>query len=150
MKLTSVHPSIGDVLLNGVYSGDIKAFGPTNDKFTGRLTPEMIQTLKSSGITGNDITSLEIKEEWLMVKGENKLIVHIIGVAPVAKSSDGKVGEPLFWVYYPEARPYFAKQLIAAPGTQPSNLDEVFEGRFFTSKVNKLSQPITAPQTVIE
>jgi len=147
LNLTSVHPSIGDVLLNGLYSGQFPAHHIfTDDRFVDVFTPEMIMSLKASGVQGNAITSLKIKESWIYVISKKELVVHIIGIAPVVKDPGGEE-KTLFWAYYPDAREYFSKQLVSAPGTSPGTLDEVFEGRFFSSKIDKVTEQIIEPHT---
>ncbi len=144
LALTSIHPSIGDVLLNGLYNGEIESNKVyTTDRFEKELPPGNIKSLKDQGLTGNMVTSLQIKEDWIMLKKDNKMVVRIVAMAPVVKENG--TDYPAFWLYYPDARGYLSKQQVAAPGSGPSNLDEVFEGRFFSSKIDKTSEAMAPP-----
>lgn len=54
LALSSLHPSLGDVLINGLYSN---AFGPqgvyTTDRFNQQLDEAGIQRLKAGGLTAS-------------------------------------------------------------------------------------------------
>lgn len=80
-----------------------------------------------------------------MTKDSKKIVVRIVAMAPVIEPVDGGDSKPAFWVYYPDARAYLAQQRIARPGNGPENFDEVFEGRFFSSKIDKTSEAMAPP-----
>ena len=138
LNQSATHPSIGDLLLNGVYTAAFKTYKGTDDRFTTELTSKDVEALKS--LRGKKITSLKIKEDWIMLKKNNKMVVRIVAMAPVTQN--GSEAQSEFWIYYPEARTYLAQQPLVTPNNGPATMDEVFEGRFFASKIDKVSEPM--------
>lgn len=136
---SATHASVGELLMNGLYTRAFRTYQTTDDRLTTELTPDDIETLKL--LRGQKINSLQIKEDWIMFKKDSKMVVRIVGMAPVI----GSEGKPAFWVYYPDARNYFAQQPIASANNGPANFDEVFEGRFFSSKIDKTSEAMAPP-----
>ena len=69
--------------------------------------------------------------------------VRIIGICPVRDNLDDKGeirgNDPLFWVYYPEARPILAKAEVfnLKNGAERRSYDEIFLKRLFASYVYK-------------
>ena len=99
-----------NILLNGIKSGQITAFDPTDDRFTTPMTfkqiaentvakPHTVQvpdldkdpdgskglmrdTLIQEEFNPEDIERYEIKEEWVFDKQTSRLHVRILGIAP--------------------------------------------------------------------
>lgn len=85
-----------------------------------------------------------IKEIWYFDKQSSSMKTRIIGIAPIMPLiSEGKVipGEQVvpFWVYYPEARPYLAKERVFNDlnDNAPMSWEDVLEMRFFSSYIYK-------------
>ncbi|MBU2650361.1 MAG: gliding motility protein GldN [Bacteroidetes bacterium] len=89
------------------------------------------------------ILRFRIKEDWYFDKQRSQLMVRIIGLCPVMmKEINGEeFPEPLFWVYFPEARPVFAKSLVYNRHNDAMRLsyDDVFWKRMFGSLIYKES-----------
>ena len=89
------------------------------------------------------VMRFRIKEDWYFDKQRSQMLVRIIGVCPVMmKEVNGEeFPEPLFWVYFPEARPVFAKSLVYNRHNDAMRLtyDDIFWKRMFGSLVYKES-----------
>ncbi|OJW80947.1 MAG: hypothetical protein BGO69_19895 [Bacteroidetes bacterium 46-16] len=156
-----------DALQEGVKEGAIKAYDPVDDRFTKEmgvadlravLKPRTINEKAVNALTGKTETQsismnfdpamvykYWIKEDWIFDKVQNKMVIHIIGLAPVVAylSDDGTSTSyrPLFWVYYPDARKLLATKAVYYSITDDSlTWDDLFENRSFTSHVTKISE----------
>ena len=89
------------------------------------------------------VMQLRIKEDWYFDKHRSQMMVRIIGLCPVMiKDRDGEeVTEPLFWLYFPEARPVLAKAQMynRRNDAERRTYDDVFWKRMFASYVYKES-----------
>lgn len=89
------------------------------------------------------VMRFRIKEDWFFDKQRSQLMVRIIGICPVMmKELNGvEYPEPLFWLYFPEARPIFAKALVYNRHNDAMRLtfDDIFWKRMFGSMVYKES-----------
>ena len=94
-------------------------------------------------IRSNTIKQYMIKEEWYFDKQTSTLNVRIIGICPIREfvrvgDASGQVErEQLFWVYYPEARPLLATNLVLNQYNEARQMsfDDVFIKRFFNSYI---------------
>ncbi len=94
-------------------------------------------------IRSNDIKQYLIKEEWYFDKQNSTLNVRIIGICPIREfvrpgDTSGQVQrQKLFWIYYPEARPLLATNLVLNPynAAQQITFDDLFIKRTFNSYV---------------
>lgn len=90
-----------------------------------------------------DIKQYMVKEEWYFDKGTSTLNVRIIGICPIREfvregDTSGQVQrQKLFWVYYPEARPLLATNLVLNPynPAQQMTFDDLFIKRFFNGYI---------------
>jgi gliding motility associated protien GldN len=96
-------------------------------------------------IKAANIRQYWIKEDWFFDKQRSVMEARIIGICPLAEkvSETGDVVgvKPLFWIYFPEARPYLAKAAVfnRHNDAESMNYDELFVKRMFTSYVYKES-----------
>jgi gliding motility associated protien GldN len=85
----------------------------------------------------------QIKEEWVFDKESSRLHVRILGIAPekTIRNPDGsfRAVSPIFWVYYPECRPLFAKYEAYNGKNYGARMswEELFESRMFASRIIK-------------
>jgi gliding motility associated protien GldN len=90
-----------------------------------------------------DVEKFWIKEEWVFDKESSRMHVRILGIAPMQtkKNEDGTVRDvtPLFWVYYPDLRPIFAKHEVYNGRNYGARMswEELFESRMFASRIIK-------------
>jgi gliding motility associated protien GldN len=87
------------------------------------------------------VTRIRIKEDWYFDKKKSQMLVRIIGICPVMvkERNDEEYTEPLFWVYFPEARPVLGHAEVFNRNNDAArrSYDEVFLKRFFNSYVYK-------------
>src|SRR6266487_6181052 len=150
---------------NGPDSGGVAAFSAIDDRFTTPMTIAEVADKLSGGavsvpqydslgnVTGNKTVVAEvnldsfykfrIKEEVIFDKESSRLFWRILGIAPVKNvitSSGLNLGETeLFWVYYPDLRPIFAKNEVYNPKNFGARMswEELFESRMFYGRIIK-------------
>jgi gliding motility associated protien GldN len=87
------------------------------------------------------VMKLRVKEDWYFDKKRSQMMVRILGICPVMiKERNGEeFSEPLFWIYFPEARPVFAQAEIFNRYNDAArrSYDEVFMKRIFSSYIYK-------------
>lgn len=153
------------LMVDGVESGDLTPYG--DEKFTNKLTSEDLtnllfsidttfvtnpdtyedeMTIVQNEINFEDIKRFRIKEIWFFDEESSTLKVRILGLAPIKDVYDENTGEflfeqPLFWIYYPESREYFARHKVYIPGNDanPLSWEDFFEMRPFSSYIYKES-----------
>ena len=103
----------------------------------------MRDTLIQEEFNPDDIERFQIKEEWVFDKETSTLQVRILGIAPekTVKNPDGSflAVTPIFWVYYPDCRPLFAKYEAYNGKNFGARMswEELFESRMFSARVIK-------------
>ena len=99
------------------------------------------------------IRSYAVKEEIIFDRETSRLHFRILGIAPMKTifNEDGseRATFRLFWVYYPELRPFLAKYEAYNPRNMAARMswEEVFESRYFSSYIYKstLNNPFDKP-----
>jgi gliding motility associated protien GldN len=150
---------------DGPDNGGVTVFNPTDDRFTTPMTVAEVADKISGGavqvpqydslgnITGyktvtaevnlDSFYKFEIKEEVIFDKESSRLFWRILGIAPMKRiiTSQGiDLGEtPLFWVYYPDMRPIFAKYEVYNGKNYGARMswEELFESRMFYGRIIK-------------
>jgi hypothetical protein len=142
------HLNLTAILIKGVLDGKYKAYTHSDDVFSKGLSTDAFRTQLSNDTTKAGtafnpalVTKFRVKEDWIYVISEKKLVCRIIAIAPVRDvvTANGDVKEQLmFWLYYPTIREYFVTQKLNAPaGSVPANLDELFELHQYSGTVDK-------------
>lgn len=150
---------------DGPDNGGVTVFDPIDDRFTTPMTIAQVAEKISGGVvsvpiydslgnvTGTKNVTAEvnldsfykfrIKEEVIFDKESSRLFWRILGIAPVKNviTSQGvNLGESeLFWVYYPDMRPIFAKFEVYNGKNFGARMswEELFESRFFYGRIIK-------------
>jgi gliding motility associated protien GldN len=84
-----------------------------------------------------------IKEDWVFDKESSRMQVRILGIAPLKTitNDDGSFRDvtPIFWVYYPDLRPIFARHEVYNGKNFGARMswEELFESRMFASRIIK-------------
>jgi gliding motility associated protien GldN len=84
-----------------------------------------------------------IKEDWVFDKESSRMQVRILGIAPLKTimNDDGSYRDvtPIFWVYYPDLRPIFARHEVYNGKNFGARMswEELFESRMFASRIIK-------------
>lgn len=150
------------ILIDGIINGDLTSY--SNDKFTDPQRRSDVESLlykidtsyvtnietyeQELKITRSDldiegITKLRIQEIWYYDQRHSVVKSRILGIAPVIDRTDDSGNflyeEPLFWIYYPDARKYLSQFRVFISGndaTQMSWMDWI-DMRMFSSFVYK-------------
>ena len=150
---------------DGPDNGGVTVFSPVDDRFTTPMTVSEVADKISGGnvvvpiydSVGNKIGEktvtaevnldsfykFRIKEEVIFDKESSRLFWRILGIAPVKNviTSQGvNLGETeLFWVYYPDMRPIFAKYEVYNGKNYGARMswEELFESRMFYGRIIK-------------
>ncbi len=91
----------------------------------------------------DQVERYEIKEEWVFDKESSRMYVRILGIAPekTIYNADGSFRAvlPIFWVYYPDLRPFLAKYEAYNGKNYGARMswEELFESRMFSSRIIK-------------
>jgi gliding motility associated protien GldN len=159
--------SLMQVIMDALKEGAITAYDATlpTDEFTVPLTyQELMKTLERTDtvtlqrpyppydpydtvikVTFNptDVKKFRVKEDWFFDKQRSMMDVRILGICPVVDDFDENGNfrgyKPLFWIYFPEARPIFAKAEVFNRHNSANRLtyDDVFWKRVFGSYIYK-------------
>lgn len=153
------------ILFDAIQKGEVTAFSAIDDRFTTPMTlsevskvvsgdPVVVPQFDSLGnslppiikpaeINLDSIYRFRIKEEVIFDKESSRLFWRILGIAPVKSviSSQGiYLGDKeLFWVYYPDMRPTFAKYEVYNGKNYGARMswEELFESRMFHGRIIK-------------
>jgi gliding motility associated protien GldN len=149
----------------GPDNGGVTAFSNIDDRFTTPMTKAEVAKVISGGSVsvplydtlGNVIGNKEvmqevnldsfykfrIKEEVIFDKQSSRLFWRILGIAPVKRvitASGVDLGDTeLFWVYYPDMRPIFAKYYVYNGKNYGARMtwEDLFESRMFHGRIIK-------------
>ncbi|MEO6683394.1 MAG: gliding motility protein GldN [Ginsengibacter sp.] len=150
---------------DGPDNGGVTVFSGVDDRFTTPLTvgqvskavagePVIVPQYDSVGnelppivrppeVNLDSFYKFRIKEEVIFDKESSRLFWRIIGIAPLKNtitSTGIDLGETeLFWVYYPEMRPIFAKYEVYNGKNYGARMswEELFESRMFYGRIIK-------------
>lgn len=119
----------------GTSEGDADANGKIGAPVLKRLRPD-------------EFLKYRIKEDWILDSKRSVFEPRIVGIAPM-KMVEGN-WQPVFWIYYDEARPLLSKSRLVNPSNDASVLtyDDFFVRRLFSSNIIKETNP--ANKTIIE
>ena len=163
------------ILMKAIQDSAVTVFDAIDDRFTTPLTIGEVATKISGGVeivdiydsVGNKTGTREvvrevnldsfykfrIKEEVIFDKESSRLFWRILGIAPLKRvitSSGVDLGQTeLFWVYYPDMRPIFAKYEVYNGKNFGARMswEELFESRMFSGRIIKstIDNPFDLP-----
>jgi len=157
-----------EILIDLIKKGKIMAYNPIDDRFATPLTKESFENAIGGGydtvevpdvITGEItrkitkkelnidlITKYQVKEDWIFDRNLGKLVVKIIGIAPLIDRYDEatqqfKYSTPMFWIYYPEARKELVNYEVYNPVNMVNRMNwtDFLDRRYFSSYIIKTS-----------
>jgi gliding motility associated protien GldN len=162
--------SLFDVLKCAILEHDLEAFANPifDDEFTTPMSKSEVQAMLvqwdsthqsedpnnpgtfiptplKTEITAANVRQYWIKEDWFFDKQRSVMESRIIGICPlvekVAENGDVVGVRPLFWIYFPNARPYLARaaSFNSHNDGERMSYDEVFVKRKFSSYIYKES-----------
>jgi len=154
------------ILMEAAESGELTVYGTEDDKFSSRLTPEEVSSMGATidtvitfdpvtyvetvqvvrnELNPEDVKRFRLKEVWFFDEETSTLQVRILGIAPLLDVKDDmgnfKYEQPMFWVYYPDARKMLARERVFTFGNDaaPMTWEDLLEMRFFSSYIFKES-----------
>ncbi len=102
--------------------------------------------IAESPINAEDIKRYRVKEIWYFDEEASMMKVRILGISPIRDVYDDETGEfkypePLFWIYYPEARRTLAQHRVFNENNVIASMTwyDLFESRMFSSYIIKNS-----------
>jgi gliding motility associated protien GldN len=106
-------------------------------------TGEPISVTVQGEIRPTEIKQYMLKEQWYFDKQTSTLNVRILGICPIREyMREGDTsGQPqrqkVFWIYYPEARPLLATNVVQNPYNEArqQSFDDLFIKRMFNSYI---------------
>lgn len=106
------------------------------DAVTGKIAEPTLRRLRS-----DEFLKYRIKEDWILDIKRSIFEPRIVGIAPM-KMVEGN-WQPVFWIYYDDARELLSKQRLTNPLNDASQLtfDDFFVRRLFSSYVVKETNP---------
>ncbi len=153
------------ILLKAIDDSAVTVFSAIDDRFTTPMSKAEVATaiagdsvpvpqFDSNGVQTsviykrNDVNldsfyKFRIKEEVIFDKESSRLFWRILGIAPVKNvitSMGVNLGESeLFWVYYPDMRPIFAKYEVYNGKNYGGRMswEDLFESRMFYGRIIK-------------
>lgn len=108
-------------------------------------TGEPVEVILTDSLGTEDITRYCIKEDWIFDRQHSRMIVRIIGIAPLREMRSEQVEirgySPLFWIHLQEARPILAQApvYLRHNDNHMLNYDDLFAKRFFHGHIVKSS-----------
>ncbi|MFN7116299.1 MAG: gliding motility protein GldN [Saprospiraceae bacterium] len=155
------------ILMDAAKAGEITVYSTEDDKFKQPLTADEVSAKGASTdtittfdpetyeekikivvneINPEDVKRFRLKEVWFFDKEASSLQVRILGIAPLLDVKDDNGNflyeQPMFWVYYPDARKVLAKERvfnITGNDASPLSWEDLMEMRFFSSYIIKES-----------
>lgn len=165
-----------EILFDAIKKGKIKAYSNIDDRFTKALSKDQIleillgtpdtqevydpvkdvyqMVITQREFNPDIVTKYRLKEDWIFDRNLGRMVVRIIGIAPIQDIIDESTGlfrgsQAVFWLYYPEIRPMLAQYEVFNPENDVARMtwNDYFEGRFFSSKIIKTSNPFNMSYT---
>ena len=91
------------------------------------------------------VQKFRLNEIWYFDESSSSMKVQIIGIAPIkVRTTDDGIDlyeQPMFWIHFPSARNYLARQLVASDFNDAAHVtwDDLFQMRMFASHITKKS-----------
>ena len=155
-----------DVILNAIKSGELTAYAPIDsllnedDAFNNPMQADSasrvaLGTVEVSDNKTGTVTTVvndfnpesflkyRIKEDWIFDSKRSIFEPRIVGIAPLKLNQTTNQWQPVFWIYYPEAREVLSRKRLVNTRNDASTLsfDDFFIRRLFTSYIVKESNP---------
>lgn len=148
--LTAFDPTSDEFLIPQTYDDVMKILNKTNSQQIEVPDPNnpgqtiLIDTVIAVDFNIAQVKKIRIKEDWFFDKQRSVMDVRVLGICPVLEliEDDGvtlKGNQPLFWIYFPEARELFAKAEVynRFNDAERRTLDDIFFKRMFSSYIYK-------------
>lgn len=105
---------------------------------------EIGSVMQAGEFNPDSVVRYRIKEDWVFDKQRSIFEPRIIGIAPMMKLKVAGIDadyQPMFWVYFPEARQVLATKEAISHNNDATGLsyDDIFVKRLFSSVIVKVS-----------
>jgi gliding motility associated protien GldN len=136
-----VYSSAADDFSQEVTPSEVKKMTEKNYEkvIPSMLDPSVDTTIIiTESFSPNRVKKILLKEEWFFDKQRSVLDVRILGICPLYEQEDKEKGDqPLFWVYFPEARKELAKYDVfnRQNPQERRSFDDIFWKRQFSSYI---------------
>lgn len=107
------------------------------------VTGEYEETQVDNDFNAEQIVTFRIKEDWVFDEESSKMVVRIIGMAPIIQVFDDndnyRGDQAMFWVYYPSIRKSLAgyEAFNQHNDAQLMTWEDLLEMRYFSSQIYK-------------
>ncbi|MFT4062154.1 MAG: gliding motility protein GldN [Edaphocola sp.] len=157
-----------EILIDAIKKGKVAAYSNIDDRFTSPLNLESFEKSLGGGRdttwvenpeTGeqtmrilnrefnvNTVTKYRIKEDWVFDRNAGRMVVRIVGIAPLRDEYNESTGDfmfstPMFWLNYEELRKVLVNYEVYNPQNDLNRLTwtDYLDGRYFSSYVIKSS-----------
>ena len=153
------------ILMQAIQDSTVTVFANVDDRFTTPMTKSEVAEIvlgpeieipqfnekgepiapihKRNELNPDSIYKFQLKEEVIFDKESSRLFFRILGIAPIKRIITPQgldLGDaPLFWVYYPDLRPIFAKYEVYNGKNFGARMswEELFESRMFYGRIIK-------------
>ncbi len=113
---------------------------PVTDPITGEVTGYVPKVRE---LDFNKVNQFRVKEDWFFDEETSTMQVHILGISPIYEMSSGggSLPLPMYWIYYPDIRPFFARKEIYNTQNDAVRMtwEDIMEFRYFSSYIIKVS-----------
>ena len=136
-----VYSSAADDFSQEVTPSEVKKMTEKNYEkvIPSMLDPSVDTTIIiTESFSPNRVKKILLKEEWFFDKQRSVLDVRILGICPLYEQEDKEKGDqPLFWVYFTEARKELAKYDVfnRQNPQERRSFDDIFWKRQFSSYI---------------
>jgi len=157
-----------EILLNAIRKGKVAAYANADDRFTTPLsmesfekqvggedieievedpdTGEKIKRITHQEFNISSVTQYRIKEDWVFDRNLGRLVVRIVGIAPLIDKKNENTGEflystPMFWLNYDQLRAVLVNYEVYNPQNDVHRMTwaDFLDNRYFASYVIKTS-----------
>jgi gliding motility associated protien GldN len=164
LEINPCRQSLFQVISQNIMKGNIIAFADEDfqiplDRITvrGKLVKEITMarvdydengdphdtmvTMVDSTDIYRRVLKYRLKEDWFFDRQKSSLEVRVVGLAAYEWDEDKEAFRELFWVYFPECRPYLAANDVynVKSDSERRSMDDIFWKRMFASTVVKES-----------
>src|SRR5690606_10184801 len=110
------------------------------------ITGELTQHVENAEFNPESVTRYRVKEDWIFDRNSGRMVVRIVGIAPLFDYRDQTTGAyvtsiPMFWLYYPDLRDILVNYEVYNPQNDIRRITwtDFFDNHYFASYVIKTS-----------
>lgn len=157
-----------EILNDAIKKGKVQAFSNVDDRFTTPLSEQQFKSIIGGDSTStpvvdpitqevtmktvhnpfnvNSVTQFQVVEKWIFDRNRGRMVVQIVGIAPLQDQLDPTTGQflgatPLYWLYYPDLREVLVNYEVYNPHNDVRRMTwtDYLDGHYYSSYVIKTS-----------